>query len=130
MRNLKTGTIWFNPGHCDSIPKTGTAPVKPGQLECLLHWYENIKFWKTCWQNLTFLNDRFASFNDYCYSSKHYNNALWYKQHFIHTNFSIFEKQPPRRALRQRCSENIQQVYRTPIPRSMPKSHFGMGAFL
>ena len=35
VRNLKTGTNWHNPGHQDSIPKTGTVSAKPGQLECL-----------------------------------------------------------------------------------------------
>ena len=35
LRNLKTGTDLFNPGHRESIPKTGTVPAKPGQLECL-----------------------------------------------------------------------------------------------
>ena len=35
VRNLKTGTNRFNPGHWDSIPKPGTVQAKPGQLECL-----------------------------------------------------------------------------------------------
>ena len=35
LRNLKSGTDLFNPGHRKSIPKTGTVPAKPGQLECL-----------------------------------------------------------------------------------------------
>ena len=38
MRNLKSGTNSFNPGHWDSIPITGTVPAKPGRLECL-NWY-------------------------------------------------------------------------------------------
>ena len=28
VRNLKTGTNRFNPGHQDSIPKTGNVPAK------------------------------------------------------------------------------------------------------
>ena len=35
VRNLKTGTNWFNQGHQDSIPKTRNVPAKPRQLECL-----------------------------------------------------------------------------------------------
>ena len=35
VRNLKTETIWFNPRHLDSIPKTGTVSAKPRQLKCL-----------------------------------------------------------------------------------------------
>ena len=32
VKNLKTETNWFNPGHQDSIPKTGTV----GMFECKL----------------------------------------------------------------------------------------------
>ena len=60
------------------------------------------------------------------------------------TKWLLFQKLPPRGALRKRCSENMQQIYRGIL---MPKcdfnkvakqvaklqsckSHFGMGVFL
>ena len=50
-----------------------------------------------------------------------------------------FQKQPPRRVPRKRCSESMQQIYRrTPMPKcdfnkvvkKLLKSHFGMGVLL
>ena len=42
VRNLKTGTNSFNPGHRGGIPKTGTVQAKPGQLECLMVFQKNL----------------------------------------------------------------------------------------
>ena len=35
VRNIETGTNWFNLGHWDGITKTGIVLAKSGQLECL-----------------------------------------------------------------------------------------------
>ena len=40
------------------------------------------------------------------------------------TSFYL-QKRPSRGVLRKRCSENMQQIYRTPIPK-----HFRMGVLL
>ena len=45
----------------------------------------------------------------------------------INTNFSVFQKHPSRVVFRRRFSENIQQIYRTSIPKTMPKFAFCHG---
>ena len=56
--------------------KNRDCPGKTSTVGMFVALYEYIKLWKTCWQNLTFLIERFTSFDDYCYWSKHFNSAL------------------------------------------------------
>ena len=68
----------------------------------------------------------------YWFTTKYISLISLYYVKFALSNFTMhLQKQPSRRVLSKRCSENMQQIYRrTSMPKYDLKSYFSMGVLL
>ena len=71
VRNLKTGRSRFNPGHWDSMPKTGTVLGKNRDScnVCIIKYKNLLSYLKIGNKILTFGNIEIKKNNLYCYKS-------------------------------------------------------------